>query len=101
MQEQDEELSPTPENATVLICLQLIQKDLPKLVKQRYRTELRSHTLASIKPEISQDMNSLLDELQCTAESRVMCSFADHAQPRWRNSRSSSTQFLQSFSVVS
>ena len=47
--DEDEELSPTLENMTVLLWLQLINKDLPKLVKQRYGTELRSRILASIK----------------------------------------------------
>ncbi|KAI2646459.1 Type III pantothenate kinase [Labeo rohita] len=38
--------------------------DLPKLVKQRYGTELQSCTLTSIKPEISQALCLSLDELQ-------------------------------------
>ena len=46
--EEDEELSPTLDNTTVLIWLQLIHKDFAKLVKQRYATELRSRTFASI-----------------------------------------------------
>jgi hypothetical protein len=51
---EDEELSPSLENLVVLTWLRLIHSvsDLPKLVKQRYGTELRSRTLASIKPEI-------------------------------------------------
>ena len=46
--------------------------DLPKLVKQRYGTELRSRTLASIKPEISQALQSLLDEIRATEGAKVM-----------------------------
>lgn len=61
---EDEEMSPTLENIVVLTWLKLLHKDLPRLVKQRYGTELRSRTLASIKPEISQAMTSLLDEAQ-------------------------------------
>lgn len=68
----DEELSPTLENIIVLHWLHLLSPDLPRLVKQRYGTELRSKTLASIKPEISQAMNSLLDELRTTEDARVM-----------------------------
>ena len=49
----DEELSPSLENLVVLTWLRLINPDLPALAKQRYGTELRSQTLASIKPEIS------------------------------------------------
>ncbi len=64
----DEELSPTIENFIVLTWLHLIHSDLPKLVKQRYGRELWSRTLASIKPEISQALCSLLDELQSSGE---------------------------------
>ena len=60
---EDEEVSPTLENLIVLTWLRLLHPSLPKLVKQRYGTELRSRTLASIKPEISQALDSLLDEL--------------------------------------
>ena len=48
---EDEELTPTLEN--FLTCLRLIHPSLPRLVKQRYGTALRSRTVASIKPEIS------------------------------------------------
>ena len=50
----DEDMSPSLENFVVLTWLRLIHSDLPMLVKQRYGTELRSQTLASLKPEISQ-----------------------------------------------
>ena len=43
---EDEELTPTLENFIVLTWLKLIHPDLPKLVTQRYGTELRSQTLA-------------------------------------------------------
>ena len=39
---------------------------------QRYGTELRSRTLASIKPEISQALQSLLDEISATEDAKVM-----------------------------
>ncbi len=69
---EDEELSPTIENFVDLTWLRLIHSDLPKLVKQRYGTELRSRTLAFIKPEISQALCSLLDELQSSEDARAM-----------------------------
>ena len=47
----------------VLSWLRLLHTDLPALVKQRYGTELRSKTLASLKPEILQALDSLLEEL--------------------------------------
>ena len=66
----DEELSPTLENLVVLI--RLIHPNLPGLVKQRYGTELRSRTLASLKPEISQASDSLFEEIRSTADSKVL-----------------------------
>ena len=68
----EEEMSPSLENLVILTWLHLINKDLPALVKQRYGTELRSKTLASIKPEISQALDSLLDEIHATQESEVL-----------------------------
>ena len=68
----DEELSPSLENFIVLTWLRLINKELPSLVKQRYGTELRSQTLASIKPEISQALDSLLEEINSVTEAKVL-----------------------------
>ena len=69
---EDEELSPSLENYIVLTWLRLIHSGLPRLVKQRYGTELRSRTLASIKPEISQALESLLGELHTSDSARSM-----------------------------
>ncbi|MEO1148065.1 MAG: retropepsin-like aspartic protease [Cyanobacteria bacterium J06638_22] len=68
----DEEMTPTVDNIIVFMWLTLIHKDLPKLVKQKYGTELRSRTVASIKPEISQALESLIDELNSTSDVRAM-----------------------------
>ena len=57
----DEDLTPTIENTIVFLWLQLIHPGLPQFVKQRYGAELRNNSLASIKPEISQALESLLD----------------------------------------
>jgi hypothetical protein len=80
---EDEELSPSLENLVVLTWLRLIHTDLPRLVKQRYGTELRSRTLASIKPEISQALESLLDEIHTNESAKVMrASTFQQRQPR-------------------
>ena len=50
----------------------LLHPDLPGLVKQRYGTELMSRTLASLKPEISQALDSLLEEIRSTSDSQVL-----------------------------
>ena len=70
--QEDEERTPTLENVIVLTWLTLIHPDLPRLVKQRYGTELRSRTLATLKSEISKALDSLLDELRNTEDARAM-----------------------------
>ena len=71
---KDEDISPTLENLIVFLWLKLAHSELPRSVKQRYGTKLRSRTLASIKPEISQALDSLLEELHDSEEAHVMCS---------------------------
>lgn len=56
----------------ILIWLQLTQKDLPVLVKQRYCTELRSKTLASINQEISESLDMYANELEASHESLIL-----------------------------
>ena len=68
----DEDLSPTLENTVVVLWLQLIHPGLPLLVKQKYGSELRNKTLASLKPEISQALASLLDELRSIEDTKAM-----------------------------
>ena len=69
---EDEELTPTLEIVVVLTWLRLIHPSLPRLVKQRYGTELRSCTLASIKPEISQALSSLLEEIRASDDAKIL-----------------------------
>ncbi len=57
---EEEELTLSLENFVFLTWLKLVHPELPKLVKQRYGTEPRSRTLASIMPEVSQVLNYFL-----------------------------------------
>ena len=77
----DEELSPTHENVTVLTWLRLIHADFPGLVKQRYGTELRSRSIASLKPEISQALGSLLEEICTSAYAKILRTTASKLRP--------------------
>ena len=94
--DEDEELTPTLENLIVLIWLKLIHKDLPRLVKQKFGTELRSRTLASIKPEISISMSSLLDELNSNSAGRVMRAKSNIPYSKRPNSRNKNRPNRQS-----
>lgn len=57
-------MSPTLLNTTVVLWLRAIHQSLPALVKQRYSTELRSKTIATLREDISESLDSLLAELQ-------------------------------------
>ena len=65
----------------VLTWLRLIHADLPGLVKQRYGTELRSRSLASLKPEISQALESLLEEIGTSADAKILRTTASKLRP--------------------
>ena len=67
----DEDLSPYLENLTVFLWLERIHVKLPSLVRQTYGDELRNKTLASIKPEISQAVDSLLDKLKSSEDFKI------------------------------
>lgn len=74
--DSDEEMSPTLENLVALTWLRLVHADLPRLVKQRYGTELRSRSLASLKPEISQALDSFPEEIYTTTDAKLLRSTA-------------------------
>ena len=72
LMKKNEEMTPSLENFVVLTWLRLINCDLPALVRQKYGTEPRSQTIVSLKPEISQALDSLLDEIRASADARVL-----------------------------
>lgn len=73
---EGEDLSPTLENHVVLTCLRSLHIESPKLVNRRYGSELRSRTLASIKPKQSETLESLLEEWYHGYRSRcLVCMF--------------------------
>lgn len=73
----DEDMSPSLENTVVCLWLQLIRPGLPQLVKQKYGAELRNKTLASLRPEISTALDSLLEELTSTEDAKVLRAFSN------------------------
>ena len=77
----DEEMSPALENLIVLTWLRLIHPDLPNLVKERYGTELRSRSLASPKLEISWALESLLEEIRTSADTKILRATTSKLRP--------------------
>jgi len=84
---EEEELTPTIENTICYFWLSKLNKDLPGLVKIRYGTELKTRTLASLKPEISSALPSLLGELG--TPNPVMRASASNYRPNGQYGRSS------------
>lgn len=68
----DEAVTPTVENTIVLLWLERIHIGLPGLVQQKYGAELRNKSLASLKSEISLALQSLLNELESSEDSRIL-----------------------------
>ena len=86
--DSDEDITPSIENVIVLLWLERIHPGLPGLVKQRYGAELRNKTLASIKPQISQALDALLNELQSVEESRIIRAQFNNRRPQPRSTSS-------------
>ena len=69
---RDETMTPTLQNVIVWLWLERIHVGLPGLVQQKYGAELRNRSLASIKSEVSLALQSLLNELETSEDSRIM-----------------------------
>ena len=74
------EVATEDENFIVLTWLLRIYPDLPRLVKQTYGTELRSRTLASIKPEIFQALTSVLEEICAADDAKILCTAVSNSR---------------------
>ena len=66
--ETSEVMTPTLMNICIVMWLRIIHPGLPSLVKQKYATDLRNKTLASIRDEISESISSLLCEISGSEE---------------------------------
>ena len=64
-------MTPSLKNVIVLLWLTLTFKDFLRHVQQGCWTKLRLKTVASIQPEIFQDLESLSDELRFAEDSCI------------------------------
>ena len=91
--EEDEEMTPSLDNMVVLTWLKLLHKGLPSFVKRKYCTELRTQTLASLKPEISLALDSLLNELQNDEDAKAYRAAVQSRGSRWSQRSNNSRNF--------
>ena len=75
-----ENLTPTLLNVTVVLWLRAIHPGLPNLVRQKYATELRNNTIASLREEISESLDALVAELSSDNVS-VLRSYSNYKKP--------------------
>ena len=68
---EEEDITPTIENLIVLLWLRELHPNLPNIVKQKYGADLRLQSLASLKPEISLALDSLMDEAKMNDSGRI------------------------------
>ena len=80
-----EVMSPTLLNTAVVIWLKTIHPQLPSVVKQKYTTELRNKTLATLREEISESLDSMLAELQGENASVSRTTFRGGQKKRFTN----------------
>ena len=97
---RDEQRFPTIENTIVLTWLERIHSGLPGLVKQRYGSELRNKTLASLKPEISSALDSLVAELRASEGTHVLrMQMSRPSSSNYRRDNTSSTSYKKESST--
>ena len=64
----DEDVSPTTERLAVYLWLYLIDQRLPSYIAQVYAHDLQSRTLKDIQPQVAQNMNCPLQEINAQDE---------------------------------
>ncbi len=96
----DEDLTPSLENTIVVLWLRLIHPGLPGLVKQKYGAELRNKSIASNKPEISQALTSLLDEIRTIEECVCYQSLTAHQHQKGHTMPKQATTIATSTQVT-
>ena len=86
---ETEEISPTLLNIMVTLWLHTINSSLPALVKQKYTTELRIQTLASLREEISESIDSLLGQVDTEGACIARAFYSKSSQHKENYSRPS------------
>ena len=72
--EEDEEMSPTAERLAVYLWMNLIDKRLPGHVSRVYAHEMLSRSLKDLQPQIVENMECLLSEINTQEDIRIQYS---------------------------
>lgn len=93
-----ETMSPTLLNVGVVLWLHCIHSGLPALVKQRYASELRNKSLASLREEISESLDALLSEL--TGENSAVSRLSSYRSQSNQRGNYSNSARPQKFCII-
>ena len=83
--EEDEVMSPTAERLAAFIWLQLVDKRLPAYVMRVYAHDLQSKSLKDLQPQLAENMDSLLSELNAQEDIQIHYSRSAHQQVATHN----------------
>ena len=85
-----ETMTPTLLNMTVVLWLRAIHPQLPSMVKQKFTTELRKKTLATLREEISESLQAMLAELQGETANISRFNYQGHQKKQYTGSKQKS-----------
>ena len=82
---EDEIMSPTTERLAAYIWLQLIDQRLPAYVMRTYAHDLQSKSLKDLQPQLAENMDSMLSDLNTQEDIQIQYSNSMMTQPARRN----------------
>ena len=92
---ENEEMSPTVERLGVFLWLHFIDERLPEYISRIYAKDLQSHSIKDLQPQISMNINSIIQDLNTQEDIKIQFSAG---RSTWSNStspRKSSQQFAK------
>ena len=89
--EANEDMSPTTERLAVYIWLQLIDQRLPSHILRIYSHELQSMTLKDLQPRISENMDTILQDINVQEDARVLRMNSECQNTRWTKKNDSNS----------
>ena len=92
---ENEELSPTTERLSVYLWLQLIDVRLPGYISMKYAHELQSMTLKDLQPRVSENMESILQDLQTHEDVRINYASSNRKPPRSGSKRNTNAPSIR------
>ena len=87
-------MSPTVERLAVFIWLQYIDERLPGYVSRIYAKDLQTNSIKDLQPQISMNMQSILDDLNAQEDIKVQYS---SSRSQWPGASTSRRPYKQNF----